>query len=57
MKKIADIFFSQKDYARFLSYCPLKKIWMQSCQQNISKPLEARALKHFEKYFMSYSSL
>ena len=46
-EKIADtfFFFSYQDYALFLSYDPLKKIWMESCQQTISKSIEARALK------------
>ena len=45
-EKIADMyFFSYQDYAPFLSYGPLIKIWMNSCQQNISKAIEARALK------------
>ena len=49
-EKIADtyfffFFFSYQDYAPFLSYGPLKKIWMNSCQQNISKAIEAKALK------------
>ena len=45
-EKIADMyFFSYQDYAPFPSYGPLKKIWMNSCQQNISKAIEARALK------------
>ena len=45
-EKIAEMyFFSYQDYAPFLSYGPLKKIWMNSCQQNISKAIEARALK------------
>ena len=44
MKKIADTyFFSYQDYAPFL--WPFEKIWMNSCQQNISKAIEARALK------------
>ena len=48
-EKIADTyFFSYQDYAPFLSYGPLKKIWMNSCQQNISKAIEARALKPSE---------
>ena len=45
-EKIADMyFFSYQDYAPFLSNGLLKKIWMNSCQQNISKAIEARALK------------
>ena len=44
-EKIVDIFFSQQDFAPFLSNSPLKQIWTKSCQQNISKTIEARALK------------
>ena len=45
-EKIADMyFFSYQDYAPFLSYGPFEKIWMNFCQQNISKAIEARALK------------
>ena len=47
-EKIADIFFSDQDYAPFLSYGPLKKIGMESFQQAISKTIEARALKFEE---------
>ena len=37
-EKIADTYvFSYQDYAPFLSYGPLKKIWLESCQQAISK--------------------
>ena len=49
MKKIADMyFFLISINAPFLSYDPLKKIWMESCQQAISKIIEARALKFEE---------
>ena len=44
-KKGRYVFFSRQDYAPFLSYGPLKKIWMKSCQQNLSKTIKARALK------------
>ena len=45
-EKIADTyFFSQQDCTPFLSYAVFEKIWMKSCQQNISKAVEARALK------------
>ena len=32
----------------FPELCPFEKIWMNSCQQNISKAIEARALKPCE---------
>ena len=45
-EKIADTyFFPLQDYAPFLSY---EEIWMESCQRNISKTIEARALKFKE---------
>ena len=45
-EKIADTYFlSDQDYAPFLSYGPLKKIWMESFQQAISKTIEARNLR------------
>ena len=52
-EKIADtyFFFSHQDYAPFLSYGPLKKNWMKSCRQNISKLLKTRAL---EKMMMDF---
>ena len=48
-KKIADTYyFSYQDYAPFLSYGSLKKIWIKACLLNISKTSEARALKFKE---------
>ena len=46
MKKIADtyVFFS-KGLCPFPELWPFEKIRMQSCQQNISKTIKARALK------------
>ena len=46
MKKIADMyFFFLSGLCPFPELWPFEKIWMNSCQQNISKAFEARALK------------
>ena len=47
MKKIADrfFFFFLSGLCPFPELWPFEKIWMNSCQQNISKAIEARALK------------
>ena len=42
MKKIADIYNSFLIRIMPLSF---EKLWMKSCQQNISKPIEARDLE------------
>ena len=48
-EKIAETYFlSYQDSAFFSEFWPFEKIWLKSCQQNISKTIEARALK-FEK--------
>ena len=44
-EKIADMFFFLTGLCPFSELWPFEKIWMQSCQQNISKTIEARALK------------
>ena len=45
-EKIADpYFFPHQDYALFPELWPFEKIKMKSCQQNITKAIEARALK------------
>ena len=44
--KIPDMyFFFLTGSCPFSELWPFEKIWMQSCQQNISKTIEARALK------------
>ena len=43
-EKVTDIFFfAYQDYAPF-GLWPFEKMCMESCQQNISKTIEARAL-------------
>ena len=49
MKKIADRYFFLLGLCPFPELLPFEKIWMTSCQQIISKTIEARALK-FEEY-------
>ena len=45
-EKIADTyFFFSAGLCPFPELLPFEKIWMQSFQQNISKTVEARALK------------
>ena len=45
-KKIADIyFFSSAGLCPFPELLPFENLWMQYCQQNISKTIKARALK------------
>ena len=45
-EKIAETcFFFLTGLCPFSELWPFEKIWIQSCQQNISKPIEARALK------------
>ena len=43
------VFFVLTGLCLFSELWPFEKIWMQSCQQNISKTIEARALKLGEK--------
>ena len=46
MKKIADTYFIfLSGLCPFPELWPFEKIWMNSCQQNISKAIEPRALK------------
>ena len=46
MKKIADMyFFFLTGLCPFSVLWPFEEIWMQSCQQNISRTVEPRALK------------
>ena len=46
MEKIAVIyFFPPSGLCYFPELWPFEKIWMKSCQQNISKLIEATALK------------
>ena len=44
-EKIADTVFFLTGLCPFSELLPFEKIWMQSCQQNISTTIEARALK------------
>ena len=44
-KKLLRIFFFLTGLCSFSELWPFEKIRMQSCQQNISKSIEARALK------------
>ena len=39
------MFFFLSGLCPFPELWPFEKIWMTSCQQNISKAIEARALK------------
>ena len=49
MKKIVDTyFFFLTGLCTFSELWPFEKIWMQSCQQNISKTIAARAMKLHE---------
>ena len=48
MKKIADTFFSPSGLCSFPELWPFEEIWRESCQQNISKTIEARAFKFKE---------
>ena len=45
MKKITDTYFFLTGLCPFSELWPFEKIGMQSCQQSISKTIEARALK------------
>ena len=47
-EKIADTFFFPSGLCPFLELWPFEEIWMESCQQAISKTIEARALKFKE---------
>ena len=48
-KKIADTyFFPPSGLYPFPELWPFEEIWMESCQQSISKTIEARALKFKE---------
>ena len=44
-KKLTRIFFFSTGLCPFPELWPFEKIWMQTCQQNISKTIKARALK------------
>ena len=49
-EKIAETyFFFLSGLCPFPELWPFEKIWMESCQQTISKPMKARALKFKEK--------
>ena len=48
LEKIADTFFFPSGLCPFPELWPVEEIWMESCQQNISKTIEARALKFKE---------
>ena len=39
------MFFSHQEYAPFSELWSFEKIRMKACQQNVSKNIEARALK------------
>ena len=45
MKKIADRYFFLSGLCTFPELWRFEKIWIVSCQQNISKTIEVRALK------------
>ena len=44
-KIVETYFFFLTGLCPFPELWPFEKIWMQSCQENISKTVEARALK------------
>ena len=48
LEKIAVTYFSPSGLCLFPELWPFGEIWMESCQQNISKNIEARALKFKE---------
>ena len=47
-KKIADTYFPPSGFYSFPELWPFEEIWMESCQQSISKTIGARALKFKE---------
>ena len=46
MEKSWPLFFFLSELSPFLELCPFEKIWTKSCQQDISKSIWARGLKH-----------
>ena len=48
MKKKLTHIFSPSGLCPFPELWPFEEIWMESCQQDISKSIEARALKFKE---------
>ena len=48
-EKIADAYFLPSGLCSFSELWPFEEIWIESCQQSISKTIEARAMEFKEE--------